>query len=78
MGLRAHGWSTVRDAVRRNIELTRLLEELLTEAGFTVLRSIRRGSTPPSAAYAGDDGRRSRTDIARFISPGQLLETWAE
>lgn len=37
MGLRAHGWSAVRDAVRRNVELTRLLERLLRERGFAVL-----------------------------------------
>ncbi len=37
MGLRAHGWSTVRAAVRRNIELTRLLERLLQEGGFAVM-----------------------------------------
>jgi aromatic-L-amino-acid decarboxylase len=37
MALRAHGWQTIRDAVRRNIELTRLLERLLAERGFTVL-----------------------------------------
>jgi aromatic-L-amino-acid decarboxylase len=37
MAIRAHGWRTIRDAVRRNIELTRLLEELLADRGFTVL-----------------------------------------
>ncbi len=37
MGLRAHGWATVRDAVRRNVELTRLLERLLEDAGFAVM-----------------------------------------
>jgi aromatic-L-amino-acid decarboxylase len=37
MAIRAHGWRTIRDAVRRNIRLTRLLEELLAERGFTVL-----------------------------------------
>ena len=37
MGLRAHGWRTVRDAVRRNVELTRLLERLLHDGGFTVM-----------------------------------------
>ena len=37
MGLRAHGWNTIRDAVRRNIELTRLLERLLAEHGFHIL-----------------------------------------
>jgi aromatic-L-amino-acid decarboxylase len=37
MAIRAHGWRTIRDAVRRNIELTRLLERLLADRGFTVL-----------------------------------------
>ncbi len=37
MGLRAHGWGTVRDAVRRNVCLTRLLERLLQDGGFTVM-----------------------------------------
>jgi len=37
MALRAHGLSAVREAVRSNIELIRLLEELLAEAGFRVL-----------------------------------------
>jgi glutamate/tyrosine decarboxylase-like PLP-dependent enzyme len=37
MGLRAHGLSAVRAAVRSNIELTRLLERLLADAGFAVL-----------------------------------------
>ncbi len=37
MGLRAHGLATVRDAIRRNIELTRLLEQLLAQGGFEVL-----------------------------------------
>jgi glutamate/tyrosine decarboxylase-like PLP-dependent enzyme len=37
MGLRAHGWDAVRQAVRHNIELCRLLEKLLAASGFTVL-----------------------------------------
>jgi glutamate/tyrosine decarboxylase-like PLP-dependent enzyme len=37
MAIRAHGWGAVREAVRRNIELTRLLERLLAERGFRVL-----------------------------------------
>jgi aromatic-L-amino-acid decarboxylase len=37
MAIRAHGWGAIRDAVRRNIDLTRLLERLLAERGFTVL-----------------------------------------
>jgi aromatic-L-amino-acid decarboxylase len=37
MALRAHGISAVRDAVRSNIALIRLLEALLADAGFRVL-----------------------------------------
>jgi glutamate/tyrosine decarboxylase-like PLP-dependent enzyme len=37
MALRAHGWRTIRAAVKNNIELTRLLEALLAELGFRVL-----------------------------------------
>jgi aromatic-L-amino-acid decarboxylase len=37
MAIRAHGWRTIRDAVRRNIELTRILERLLIDHGFRVL-----------------------------------------
>ena len=37
MALRAHGWRTIRAAVKSNIELTRLLEALLVERGFRVL-----------------------------------------
>jgi aromatic-L-amino-acid decarboxylase len=37
MGLRAHGWDAVRVAVRRNIALTRLLEEHLGQSGFAIL-----------------------------------------
>jgi glutamate/tyrosine decarboxylase-like PLP-dependent enzyme len=37
MGLRAHGWRTIREAVERNIALMRLLEELLAKQGFRIL-----------------------------------------
>jgi aromatic-L-amino-acid decarboxylase len=37
MALRAHGWRTIRAAVRSNIDLTRLLEALLAERGFRIL-----------------------------------------
>jgi L-2,4-diaminobutyrate decarboxylase len=37
MTLRAHGWKTVRTAVRRNIELTRALERRFRDRGFEVL-----------------------------------------
>ena len=36
MAIRAHGWATIRDAVARDIALTRLLERLLAERGFHV------------------------------------------
>ena len=37
MALRAHGWAVIAEAVKRNIELTRLLEKLVAEDGFEVL-----------------------------------------
>jgi aromatic-L-amino-acid decarboxylase len=37
MAIRAHGWQAIRTAVRRNIELMRLLEKLLADRGFTIL-----------------------------------------
>lgn len=37
MALRAHGLNTVREAVRRNIRVTRYLEDKLAAAGFDVL-----------------------------------------
>jgi aromatic-L-amino-acid/L-tryptophan decarboxylase len=37
VALRTHGWSAIRDAVARNIALTRRLEEVLASAGLRVL-----------------------------------------
>jgi aromatic-L-amino-acid decarboxylase len=37
MAIRAHGWQTIRDAVRQNISLIRLLERLLAERDFAIL-----------------------------------------
>jgi aromatic-L-amino-acid decarboxylase len=37
MTLRAHGWKVIREAVERNISLTRTLEDQLRAAGFRVL-----------------------------------------
>ncbi len=37
LALRAHGWKTIRDAVRRDIELTRRLERGLAAKGWEVL-----------------------------------------
>lgn len=37
LAIHAYGWQTIESAVRRNIRLTRLLEERLSEAGLNVL-----------------------------------------
>lgn len=37
MALRAHGWNTVRESVRENIRLTRLLEQELAQLGFRIV-----------------------------------------
>jgi aromatic-L-amino-acid decarboxylase len=37
MAIRAHGWRAIREAVRRDIRLMRLLESLVAERGFDVL-----------------------------------------
>ena len=37
LAVRAHGWDAVREAVRRNVKLSRRFETLLADAGFTVL-----------------------------------------
>jgi aromatic-L-amino-acid decarboxylase len=37
LAVRAHGWSAVRAAVHRNVELSRLMESRLADAGFRVL-----------------------------------------
>lgn len=37
LALRAHGWSTIRDAVRRNVALSRRLERGLAQRGWEVL-----------------------------------------
>ena len=37
MTLRAHGWKVIREAVERNVRLTRRLEDLLRDAGFRIL-----------------------------------------
>ena len=70
MALRAHGWRTVRDAVRRNIDLTRLLERLLAERGFTVLAGGRlsiacaRFEPPHGEASSGD---RLQEELTRRV-----------
>jgi len=40
MGLRAHGWAVLRDAVRRNVALMRRLEADLARRGFRILPDL--------------------------------------
>jgi aromatic-L-amino-acid decarboxylase len=59
--LRAHGWQIIREAVERNIRLTRLLEDLLRDSGFRVLEDGRlsiacaRWEPPGATTTALDD-----------------------
>jgi aromatic-L-amino-acid decarboxylase len=61
MTLRAHGWRVVREAVERNIRLTRLLEQRLRDAGFRVLEggqlsvACARWEPPGVVGHAADD-----------------------
>jgi aromatic-L-amino-acid decarboxylase len=70
MALRAHGWEAVREAVRRNIALTRLLERQLADRGFTVLPGGRlsvacaRWESPQCEAAACD---RLQEEITRRV-----------
>jgi glutamate/tyrosine decarboxylase-like PLP-dependent enzyme len=70
MAIRAHGWRTVREAVRRNIGLTRLLERLLAERGFAVLGdgklsvACARFEPPPADPSACD---RLQDELARRV-----------
>jgi aromatic-L-amino-acid decarboxylase len=70
MAIRAHGWRTVREAVRRNIGLTRLLERWLAERGFTVLEGGQLSIAcarfePPQGDPVSCD--RLQEDIARRV-----------
>ncbi len=70
MAIRAHGWRTVRDAVRRNIGLTRLLERLLADRGFAVLPGGQLSVAcarfePPGGDAAGHD--RLQEELARRV-----------
>jgi aromatic-L-amino-acid decarboxylase len=70
MAIRAHGWRTIRDAVRENIRLTRLLERLLVGRGFTILPGGRLSTAcarfePPETDAAGLD--RLQEEIARRV-----------
>jgi len=70
MALRAHGWRTIRAAVKSNIQLTRLLESLLRERGFRVLEggelsiACARWEPPAQTAEAND---RIQDAIARDV-----------
>lgn len=68
MSIRAHGWKTVRDAVRKNIELTRLLEELLRNAGFEVLPG---GELSVACARAPGSDQLQSEIAQRVIDSGQ-------
>jgi aromatic-L-amino-acid decarboxylase len=75
MALRAHGWRAVRDAVRRNIALTRLLERLLAERGFMVLAGGQLSIACARFEPAGGDpaaGDRQQEELARrVVATGQ-------
>ena len=71
MALRAHGWNTIREAVRRNIALSRLLEKLLEERGFSILPegllSIACARWEPPG-WGPDEVDRLQGDIAREVA----------
>jgi aromatic-L-amino-acid decarboxylase len=67
-GLRAHGFSAIREAVARNIVLTRLAEESLREHGFEVLPD---GELSVACTRApGDDAAQERI-AARVRASGE-------
>ena len=75
MAIRAHGWQTIRDAVRRNIALTRLLEQLLAERGFRVLPdgklSIACARFEPPGANASSCDHFQEELTRRVLATGQ-------
>jgi aromatic-L-amino-acid/L-tryptophan decarboxylase len=77
MALRAHGWRTIRDAVRRNIELTRLLERLLAGRGFNVLPegklSIACARWEPAHVEVSSCDRLQEELVRRVVATGK---TW--
>jgi aromatic-L-amino-acid decarboxylase len=77
MAIRAHGWQTIREAVRRNIGLTRLLEQLLAESGFTVLPegklSIACARWEPSHGDSPSSDRLQEELRGRVVATGK---TW--
>jgi aromatic-L-amino-acid decarboxylase len=77
MAIRAHGWQTIREAVRRNIGLTRLLEQLLAKCGFTVLPdgklSIACARWEPSHGDGPSSDRLQEELMRRVVATGK---TW--
>jgi aromatic-L-amino-acid decarboxylase len=75
MAIRAHGWQAIREAVRRNISLTRLLERLLAERGFTVLPdgelSIACARWQPPSANASTCDRLQEEITRRVLATGK-------
>ncbi|HJZ86517.1 MAG TPA: pyridoxal-dependent decarboxylase [Polyangia bacterium] len=75
MALRAHGWDSIRQAVARNIALTRRLEGRLAAAGFRVLPAGELSIAcarwePPGRSPAALDGLQT-TIAERVIATGQ-------
>lgn len=74
MGLRAHGWEVVREAVRRNIELTRLLEDFLRQGGFEVLpdgqMSVACARWAPAGRDSGAVDRLQAAIAAEVVASG--------
>jgi glutamate/tyrosine decarboxylase-like PLP-dependent enzyme len=77
MSLRAHGWNAVRDAVRGNIRLSRLLEKELEQAGFRVVPG---GELSIACARFEPDGWTGEAiDKLQADITGELIasgETW--
>ena len=75
LALRAHGWSTIRAAVERNLALTRRIEERLSDAGFRVLPDGELSMAvvrwePPELDTLAIDALQSRI-AARVVASGR-------
>ena len=73
MTLRAHGLQIIREAVERNIRLTRLLEDLLRDSGFRVLEDGRLSIACARWEPPGTDGE-ALDDLQASIARG-VVET---
>ena len=75
MALRAHGWRAVREAIERNIRLTRRLEELLRAAGFRVLDggrlSVACARWEPAGTAQGNRDELQRRIAAAVVASGR-------